>query len=131
MFLDASAITAIIVQEADWKELTDKAEASDFPLTSALSIYEATLAVARLGDGSIETARDLVTEFLDRGRCKIIAIDSDIGTEAIAAFARFGKGRHRASLNLGDCFAYACAKVHRVPLLCKGDNFRHTDIQIA
>ena len=41
------------------------------------------------------------------------------------------KGRHRAALNMGDCFAYACAKMNRVPLLCKGDDFVHTDIRIA
>jgi ribonuclease VapC len=50
---------------------------------------------------------------------------------AIQAYADFGKGRHPASLNMGDCFAYACAKAHRATLLFKGNDFGKTDIRIA
>ena len=58
-------------------------------------------------------------------------IDAACGQAAVAAFDRFGKGRHAAALNLGDCFAYACAHLHQVALLCKGEDFPQTDIMIA
>lgn len=60
-----------------------------------------------------------------------IPLSIDVTSAAIDAFARFGKGRHPAALNMGDCFAYACARVHRVPLLYKGDDFSLTDIERA
>ncbi|HEX2891440.1 type II toxin-antitoxin system VapC family toxin, partial [Vineibacter terrae] len=63
---------------------------------------------------------------------RTISITPEIGMAAIAAHARYGKGRgHKAQLNLGDCFAYACAKHLRMPLLCVGNDFIHTDIKVA
>lgn len=59
----------------------------------------------------------------------MIAIE--IGGGAVSAFERFGKGRHRAALNMGDCFAYACARSADVPLLFKGNDFPRTDIAVA
>lgn len=59
----------------------------------------------------------------------IIEIGAREATMAVNAFARFGKGLHPAKLNMGDCFAYACAKTHGVPLLYKGDDFALTDIE--
>ena len=131
MYLDASAMTAIIAREDDCMELSMKIEGASVRITSALSVYEAVLAIARLSDGNIETACEIVTEFLEKGECRVVAVDDAVGAEALAAFARFGKGRHKAGLNMGDCFAYACAKVHGVPLLCKGNDFIHTGFQIA
>jgi ribonuclease VapC len=62
---------------------------------------------------------------------QVVSMDRHIADLALDAHRRFGKGRHKAALNMGDCFSYACAKAHRVPLLCKGDDFIHTDIRIA
>jgi ribonuclease VapC len=62
---------------------------------------------------------------------EIAAVDAELARLAADAFARFGKGRHRAGLNYGDCFAYALAKARRAPLLFKGDDFVHTDIEPA
>jgi len=60
----------------------------------------------------------------------VFADASDVA--ALEAFARFGKGQgHRAGLNMGDCFSYACAKMRNVPLLCKGNDFIHTDLSLA
>lgn len=61
----------------------------------------------------------------------MIQISAAIGREAIKAFRIYGKGRHRADLNMGDCFAYACARAYRLPLLFKGNDFVHTDIVVA
>jgi ribonuclease VapC len=69
-----------------------------------------------------------VRSFLREARVEIMPIDDDIGAAALRAFDRFGKGRDPAQLNLGDCFAYAMAKRHGVPLLYKGDDFALTDL---
>ncbi len=58
-------------------------------------------------------------------------ITAEIGRNAVQAFNAFGRGRHKAALNMGDCFAYACAKAHDLQLLCKGNDFPFTDIEIA
>ncbi len=76
-------------------------------------------------------ARREVDNFLRLAHVGIIAIGPDEMARALDAFNRFGKGRHPAQLNMGDCFAYACAKTHGVPLLFKGDDFSQTDIAIA
>jgi ribonuclease VapC len=131
MFMDASAIVAILMRETGWELLESKADEVKRKLTSALAVYEAVLGVARKLSCGMDEAQAAVNGFLREASASTVTIDEAIGTEAISAHARFGKGRHRASLNMGDCFAYACAKVHRVPLLCRGDDFVHTDITIA
>ena len=131
MFLDASAIVAIIAMEADEPELSGKLDKASPRLVSPLSIYEATLGLARIARGDLNGARRSVADFTDSVGAVTVEIDRHIAEDAIDAFTRFGKGRHRAQLNMGDCFSYACAKAHRVPLLFKGDDFIHTDIGIA
>ena len=73
----------------------------------------------------------LVKEFLAEFKIEIVAVQPDMTPLALDAFRRYGRGRHPAALNFGDCFAYACAKHHSVPLLYKGDDFAQTDIQSA
>lgn len=131
MFVDASAIVAIIAREADCNELSAKLLAAAVPFTSPIALFEATLAIARLGEGDFRRAQTLVDAFSESQRIATSALNAEIGREAITAHMRFGKNRHPAKLNLGDCFAYACAKVHKVPLLCKGGDFLQTDIRIA
>jgi ribonuclease VapC len=131
MFLDASAIVAILIREADWELLNSKIEGASRSQTSAIAIYEAVLGVARKLNCGLDEARLAVDGFLREANTITIAIDMAIGAEAMLAHAHFGKGRHRAALNMGDCFSYACARVHRVPLLCKDDRFIHTDIELA
>jgi ribonuclease VapC len=74
--------------------------------------------------------RDL-DRFLALAGVELVAVDAEQGQLARAAFNRFGKGRHRAALNYGDCFSYALAAVLHEPLLSKGDDFVHTGITIA
>ena len=69
--------------------------------------------------------------FLNRAEIERVAVDQQQAEAAIEAFRRFGKGRHPASLNIGDCFAYALAKSTSEPLLFKGDDFAQTDIPPA
>lgn len=70
----------------------------------------------------------MVDDFLAEVRAVPVPIDAEMGRIAIAAFERCGKGRHQAALNMGDCFAYACARSMNVPLLCKGNDFPRTDV---
>jgi ribonuclease VapC len=131
MFVDASAIVAIITSEADFELLETRLEKALRVITSPVTIYEAVLGIARKRACSLDVSRESVDAFLQEVSITIVQIDSAIGSEAIGAFRRFGRGRHPAALNMGDCFSYACAKVHRVPLLFKGDDFNHTDVRIA
>src|SRR3954447_17958750 len=123
MFVDASAIVAIIAREAEGVSLAVKLDAANEVYTSPIAAYESVLGLARVLKVPLETAGDLLDDFIGDSEIRLLAIGTDVYHGAIEAFARYGKGRHRASLNLGDCFAYACAKSLGVPLLCKGDDF--------
>ena len=132
IFVDASAIVAILTREPDGKSLADLLEAASAPITSAIAVFEATLAVRRKRSASVEDTEADVREFLARARVEVIPITAKEAETALAAFSRYGKGRgHPAQLNMGDCFAYAVAKNHRRALLFKGDDFHKTDIRSA
>jgi ribonuclease VapC len=131
MFLDASAIIAIIAGESDAASLAARLGQATSVLTSPIAVYESVLGLARIGNMPIADATFILDRFLEEIDATIVVIDASVGREAIAAFGRFGKGRHLAALNLGDCFAYAGAAIHGVPLLCKGNDFPRTDIAIA
>ena len=131
MFVDASALVAILGGEIDKDELSQKLNAAEARFTSPIAAYEATLALARLGNTTIELVNGVMTRFIQDLRIQTISISPEIGRLAIDAFARYGRGRHPARLNMGDCFAYACARSLGVPLLCKGDDFRRTDATLA
>ena len=79
----------------------------------------------------LSDARSIVEQLLAEVAAEIIPITAEIANAAIDAFDRFGKGRHPSALNMGDCFAYACARDLQVPLLFKGDDFPQTDIAVA
>jgi ribonuclease VapC len=96
-----------------------------------MAIFEAAAGLARIANGPVTDALALVDRFLSEISATVVAIDRDTGFAAVAAFDRFGKGRHAAGLNMGDCFAYACAKQLNASLLCKGNDFPRTDIGLA
>lgn len=128
MFIDASAAIAILSGEDDGEALANRLEVAESRLVSPLSLYETVAGLARKRECPIEEAHDLVNLFVAETNAQLVEITGDIGVAALEAFRRFGKGRHKADLNMGDCFAYACARVHGVPLLYKGNDFVHTDI---
>jgi len=131
MFLDASAIIAIIARESDAATLERRLAKAEQTYVSPVVIYEAVAGLARLGQTSIGSAEEMIDAFLENVDAEVIPITAQLGRDALAAFSRFGKGRHAAALNMGDCFAYACAQHLATPLLCKGDDFRRTDITLA
>ena len=132
MFVDASAIVAILTREPEADALADALERARSPITSPIAIFEAALGICRKRHASVEEAEHDVREFLQMAAIRAVAITEKEAEAALVAFSRYGKGRgHPAQLNLGDCFAYAMAKNHRTALLFKGEDFDKTDIRPA
>jgi ribonuclease VapC len=132
MFVDASAIIAILTQEPDGDILAEALEAARSPLTSPVAIYEATLGLRRKWQSTVEEAQDDVHEFLRNARIAVVGIAPEDADVALDAFSRYGKGGgHPAQLNMGDCFAYAVAKSRKTSLLFTGGDFAQTDIPAA
>ena len=131
MFLDASAAIAILAREEDQSSLAEKLAGAPIVLFSPLAYYETCAGLARALNSHPSVAEQFVRKMLNAAQVRTVDLTEEIGIAAVTAHRLFGKGRHRASLNMGDCFAYACARVHKVPLLCKGDDFIHTDIELA
>ncbi len=128
MFVDASALVAILTREPEAAELTSRLLSGDRRTTSGLAVWEAAVAIARVRKASVESAASDVHDLLRGTQIEVVPIGAEEAALALAAHARFGKGRHPARLNMGDCFAYACALRHGAPLLYKGDDFALTDV---
>ena len=126
MVTDTSALVAIVIGEPDAERyvraLLDSAGAPQ--LSAANAVETAIVVEARQGT---EAARDLQL-LIEDAQINIHPVDDDQVRLAVEAWRRFGKGRHPAGLNLGDCFAYALARALGHPLLYKGDDFAQTDI---
>jgi ribonuclease VapC len=132
MFVDASAIVAILTREAEADALADVLESAPSPITSPIAIFEAALGVCRKRHANVDEAEADVRDFLGVAGIRTVPLTEREAETALAAFSRYGKGRgHPAQLNLGDCFAYAVAKNHRTSLLFKGEDFDKTDIPCA
>jgi ribonuclease VapC len=131
MFIDASALTAMLADESDGAALMARMKRDKTRLTSPIAIWETTLALARLTGQSIKDAGKSLNGFIDLTGIRIVAVPPEAALFAVEAFERFGKGQHPARLNMGDCFAYACARHLGEPLLFKGSDFPLTDIEPA
>jgi ribonuclease VapC len=131
MFVDASALTSILVQEHDASDLLARLNRHQHRVTSPMAVWETVIAVARELKLPVPAAHEAVEGFLALAAITVISISAETRTLAIQAFDRYGKSRHPAALNFGDCFAYACAKHGGMPLLYKGNDFALTDIDAA
>ena len=128
MIIDTSALLAILRVEPDARRIINAIKSSDRRTISAATLVEAGIvAEGRAGE---QGARDL-DAVLARLRVDVAPLTESQAMHARRAFRRFGKGRHPARLNLGDCFAYALAKATGEPLLFTGDDFSKTDIEVA
>jgi ribonuclease VapC len=125
--LDSSAIVAILTGEVDAPEILGRIAAAPERCLSATNLWE-TRVVLELGRG-VPAAH--LEELIARWQVDIAPFDQALSGLAFAAYSRFGKGRHPARLNTGDCAAYALAKARGWPLLYKGDDFSQTDIERA
>lgn len=131
MFVDASALVAMIAGEAEAAELAARAEKHPKRITSPLSVWEAGRALSRVLNADTLTAAAAVQEYLDLAGIQIMSVPPSLGAKALEVHARYGKGCHEADLNFGDCFAYAMARYYRYPMLYKGDDFARTDMEAA
>jgi ribonuclease VapC len=125
MVIDTSALLAVLLQESDAERIAQAIETGSPRLLSAANLLEASIVIeSRKGEAGGRELDLLVY----RGGIEVVAVDQDQAETARAAWRRFGKGRHPAGLDYGDCFAYALAKVRRLPLLFRGHDFSQTDI---
>jgi ribonuclease VapC len=128
MIIDASAIVAILLDEPEGRSLAARIEATEVRLTHSITLFEAAQAVSRQWRRTLPDVKDDLRAFLAHAQIEVIEIGSGEAMAAIEAAARYGKGRHPAALNMGDCFSYATAKLRGMPLLYKGDDFSRTDL---
>ena len=125
MVLDTSAILAILLEEPEAAQFVHFIGEDRIRLCSAVSFVEASI-VLRNRKG--ERGQQKLGQFLRRARVQITAVDLKQAEVARDAYQKFGKGKHPAGLNLGDCFSYALAKTTNEPLLFKGEDFVKTDV---
>ena len=125
MVVDTSALLAVLQDEAERRVFNETMEAAGSVAMSVASFVETSIVIeARHGAEGLRA----LGRFVDRAGIVIAGVDLEQGKVARDAFSRFGKGRHPAGLNFGDCFAYALAKVLGEPLLFKGEDFAQTDV---
>lgn len=131
MFVDASVLVAILAMEADAAELVTIIGNSERRLTSALAKWETCIATSRVHGVPVAESELEFDGLMRHLAVDFVPVTAETARLALAAHDRFGKGRHPAKLNFGDCFAYASAREHRVPLLFKGTDFALTNIESA
>jgi len=128
MVIDTSAVAAILFDEPAAAALEGKIADDPVRLMSAATWLEAAIVIeARLGDAG---GREFDL-WLHRAEVEILGVDAEQADRARRAWRRFGRGRHPAALNYGDCFSYALAATHDEPLLFKGDDFTKTDVKMC
>jgi len=128
MVIDTSAMLAVLQGERERRSFNEAIEAAESRLMSAASFVETSIVIStRFG---AEGVRDLDL-FLSKAAIELVPVDADQADLARLAYRRYGKGRHPAGLNFGDCFSYALARLVDDALLFKGDDFSQTDIPAA
>ncbi len=131
MFVDASALVAILLEEDGFERLAEIIDTSDDSITSPVAIWETIVRLRSLLRLEASDVSDIVSAYCEMARIRLVTIGSEETTWALHAFDRFGKGRHPARLNMGDCFAYGCTRAHDRTLLFVGNDFSQTDIRCA
>ena len=128
MVVDTSAIVCILLLESEAEQFARALTGASNLVISAPTWVEASMVItARLG----QAGHSLLTELLSRSRIVTVPCDDDLARRAFDAWLQYGRGRHPAALNFGDCFSYALAKRRSEPLLYKGNDFAKTDIAAA
>jgi ribonuclease VapC len=128
MVIDTSAVLAILQNEPERRAINEAVEAADTRAMSVATLVESSIILeSRYGP---EGVRDLDL-YLAKAHVALVPVDAEQSHLARDAFRKYGKGRHRAGLNFGDCFSYALARSLAEPLLFKGDDFSQTDAVAA
>jgi ribonuclease VapC len=128
MIIDTSVIVSIVFKEPGYEIFISKLSESTETGIGAPTLVECGIVLSsRLG----QDARGMLARFLEEADITTIPFtDAHFGV-AVGAWQKYGKGRHPASLNFGDCLTYAVAKLANMPLLFKGDDFSQTDLLLA
>jgi len=128
VILDSSAIVSIALKEPDYEVLLNKLLMVEDAAIGAPTMVETAIVLsARLQ----MDARGLLARFIEEAGITLIPFSDAHYAMAVQAWLRFGKGRHPAALNFGDCLSYAAARLVDQPLLCKGNDFSQTDLKVA
>jgi len=125
MIIDTSALVAILFDEPERRRFNELIEADETRLISAVTLVEASLVIESRRGEAAGRELDLL---LHRAQVSIVPVNEEQAEIARQAWRRYGRGRHEANLNFGDCFSYALARASDEPLLAKGDDFSKTDI---
>lgn len=128
MIIDSSVIVAILRREPEADAFGEAMDQAPTRRVSAVNYVEASVVIDSRRDLIVSRAFD---DLLRQSQTIIEAVTPEQAKLAREAYSQYGKGRHRAGLNLGDCFAYALAKDKGEPLLFKGNDFRKTDVEVA
>jgi len=128
MILDASALLAIVFQEPGFEAILERMEAAPGVAAGSPTLAETGIVLQARLDGN---ADGLLERMLDELDVQEVPFGELHWREAVDAYRRFGKGRHPASLNFGDCMSYAVAQLAGESLLFVGDDFSRTDVQVA
>jgi ribonuclease VapC len=128
MIVDSSAIMAILREEPEAENFSRLISKADAKQLSAGTWIELAAVASKDGDEAVAAALPILMHDLKIALAPVTIVQARLGHDA---YRMYGKGRHRARLNFGDCFAYALAKETGLPLLFKGDDFVHTDITPA
>jgi ribonuclease VapC len=127
LVIDSSAAMAVLLSEPSMESLLTAIDEAESRLMSAATLVELSIvAEARLGGSG-----GLADRFVRDGGIDVVAFDRTQADRAGEGWRRYGKGRHRAALNLGDCFTYGLAIATGHPILCTGDDFHHTDAEVV
>ena len=127
--VDSSALIAVLRREAEADEFLLAIANADGCLLSSVSFLETSMVLAGRTGGGVAWAG--LDAFITRAGMEVVPHDQQLAASAREAFLRYGKGRHPAALNLGDCASYALAKNQNLPLLFKGEDFTQTDLRAA
>jgi len=128
LIIDSSAVVAILLQESGAEELLSAILDADFAGIGAPTAAETGLVLTSRFE---KNATGLLLRFFEETGIEIVPFTNLHWQRAVDAYGRFGKGRHPAALNFGDCMTYAIAAMAGQPLLCRGDDFRKTDLQLV
>ena len=128
MVVDTSALVAILKVEPDASTLLSRLGNSGANRIATATLLEAQMVViSQVGEAGVPELELL----LNRAQIQVVPFNADHMRWALHGWRHYGKGRHRAALNLGDCFSYGLAKAMDAPLLFKGEDFQYTDVKVA
>ncbi len=128
LVVDTSAVLAILQREAPTEALIAALDGADDRLMSAPTLVELGIVVAaRYGPADSGIAE----RFIREGDVEVVPFDREQAEHGLAGWRRFGRGRHAAGLNLGDCLTYGLAVASELPILCVGDDFARTDVEVV